>query len=123
MKRSIFSKALSAVLVVVMIATMMPIIALSAAAGAEQNTANARFTGANVALGSDITVNYYAIADEVPTAKFTMNGKETVVTGVATGNEKEYKLAFTGVAPQCMGDNIKAELIIGEDTVDHGILC
>ena len=118
MKRKTISKALSAFLVAVMVVTMIPVIALSATAQAEQQAVDVGFVGVGVALGSDITVNYYAIANEVPTAKFTMNGKETVVTGVATGNENEYKLAFKGVSPQCIGDNISAELYVGEELVD-----
>jgi hypothetical protein len=114
MKRRIFSRTLSALLVAVMVVAMIPFVALPASASTVDN----EFIGANVALGSDITVNYYATAEKTPTAKFTMNGKETTVTGVATGEPDEYVFAFTGVAPQCMGDNISAELIVDGTTVD-----
>lgn len=74
--------------------------------------------GASVALGESITVNYYATVSAAvsnPVMKFTMNGKDTVVYGVPTNdNMTEYKFAFTGIAPQCMGDNIAAELYTGE---------
>ena len=82
---------------------------------------NASFNGASITLGSDITVNYYATInadseDEV-VVKFTMNGKETLVNGILTENGK-YVFVFAGVAPQCMGDNIKAELIVNGMIVD-----
>ena len=77
-------------------------------------------SGANVALGESITVNYYATVPayaELPVMKFTMNGKNTFVHGVATGNANEYKFAFEGIAPQHMGDNISAQLYIaGKNT-------
>ena len=75
---------------------------------------------ASVLLGTDISVKYYATVgseDEGAQMKFTFNGKETVVNGVATGNGYEYAYTFTGIAPQCMGDNLKAELIVGENVV------
>jgi hypothetical protein len=80
---------------------------------------DSKITGANVALGESITVNYYATVPayaELPVMKFTMNDKVTYVPGVAT-SATEYKFAFEGIAPQHMGDNIKAELYIaGKNT-------
>ncbi len=104
---------MSMLLAAIMLVAMIPVIAFPTTAGTQPG-----FTSASVALGSDITVNYYAVADEVPVAKFTMNGKETTITGVATDNPNEYKFAFTGVAPQCMGDNIVAELYIDGELID-----
>lgn len=72
-------------------------------------------TGASVALGDSITVNYYAnvpATAENVSMKFTMNGKVTFVQGVAE-SATSYKFPFKGIAPQCMSDNIKAELYIG----------
>ena len=76
-------------------------------------------TSVNMVLGTDITINYYATLDDSHAGaqmRFTMNGTETVVDGVETEKEGVYAYAFQKVAPQCMGDTIKAELILG-DTV------
>lgn len=75
---------------------------------------------ASVNLGTDISVVYYATLDEDHAGaqmKFTFNDEETVVDGVATGVENEYAYTFTGIAPQCMGDNIKADLIFNDAVV------
>ena len=80
-------------------------------------TVDSKIIGANVALGESITVNYYATLPEHASGaymKFTMNDKVTYACGVATGNANEYKFAFEGIAPQHMGDNIKADLYIGD---------
>ena len=77
-----------------------------------------KITSAALALETDITVNYYATlsaAQSDARMRFTMNGKETVVDGIKEGNE--YVFPF-GVSPQCMGDNIKAELILDDEVLD-----
>lgn len=84
-------------------------------------TAQSKITSADMILGTDITVNYYAKLDSSHASaqmKFTMNGTETVVDGVETEDEGVYVYAFQKVAPQCMGDNIKAELILGDTVLD-----
>lgn len=87
-------------------------------ASIELNISGAKITSAALALGTDITVNYYATlstAQADAQMRFTMNDKETVVNGTKEGNE--YVFPF-GVSPQCMGDNIKAELILGDEVLD-----
>ncbi len=85
-------------------------------------------SGVNISLGEDITVHYYAYLNPAHSAAqmhFTMNGQTTVVsgtpTGVVNGTAAQYVFSYTGVAPQCIGDTISAELIIqatnGEDLV------
>lgn len=73
-------------------------------------------TGANVDLGSDITVNYYAVvaSTDIYNAcmRFTQNGRTYIAYPEKSGYTGEYKFAYKGVAPQTIGDNIKAELII-----------
>lgn len=73
-------------------------------------------TGANVDLGSDITVNYYAAvsAKDVFNScmRFTKNGETYIAYPEKADYTGEYKFAYKGVAPQTIGDNIKAELII-----------
>ena len=44
--------------------------------------------------------------------RFTYRGKTEYVTGVPTETEGEYVFSLTGIAPQCMGETIKAELIL-----------
>ena len=76
---------------------------------------------ANMTLGSDLTVNYYANLDPAHAGaqmRFTRNGNVVVVDGVETATPNLYKYAYTSIAPQCMGDNIKAELIFGETVLD-----
>ena len=76
-------------------------------------------TGMNVVLGTDITVKCYADLADAHTAaqmKFTMNDETETVAGTLNG-EGVYEFAFTGVAPQCMGDEITAELILGEEVL------
>ena len=76
-------------------------------------------TSMNVVLGTDITVKCYADLADAHTAaqmKFTMNDKTETVAGVLNQNGA-YEFAFTGVAPQCMGDEITAELILGEEVL------
>lgn len=72
-------------------------------------------TSANVELSTDITVNHLVELDSSHIGaqmKFTMSGIEQIVDGTAKGNGNEYEFPFRGVSPQCMGDNIKAELIL-----------
>lgn len=83
--------------------------------------ATSTITNADMVLESDISVNYYAQLDESHVGaqmRFTMNGKVTLVDGVATGVDGEYVYTFKGLAPQCMGDNIKAELVLGGVVLD-----
>ena len=78
-------------------------------------------TTANMRLGTDITVNYMAKLDASHVGaqmRFTMNGVEQIVDGTPTGNGNEYMFPFRGVSPQCMGDNIKAELILNGEVLD-----
>ena len=83
-----------------------------------EHIVKSEFLGAYISLGSDITVYYVARTTPDATVKFIMNGKETVVNGVATGNLDEYKFAFRGIAPQCIGDGIIAKLTVGDEVVE-----
>lgn len=83
--------------------------------------AESKITSADMLLGTDITVNYYAKLDASHIGaqmRFTMNGTETIVYGVETEEDGVYVYAYQKVAPQCMGDNIKAELILGDAVLD-----
>lgn len=71
---------------------------------------------ANVNLGQSLALKYYVelcehanVADY--TMKFTMNGVETTVSAEAEKYNGLYVFTLGGIAPQCMGDEIVAELI------------
>ncbi len=75
----------------------------------------ATIIGANVALGESININYYVDLDPAKAdakMRFTFNGKEYYADAVKTDEEGVYTFTFKNIAPQCMGDNIKAELIV-----------
>ena len=77
--------------------------------------------GANVALGESITLNYYATLGNEDTdakLKVTMNDKVTYLGPTKTNVPNQYKFAFKGIAPQTIGDTIKAELVIDGKVVD-----
>ena len=78
--------------------------------------------GANLSLGSDITVNYYATVGSADIAKtymrFTRGENEYIAYPKREGTGAQYKFAFKGIAPQTLGDNIKAELVIDGKVVD-----
>ncbi|MBR7116591.1 MAG: family 78 glycoside hydrolase catalytic domain [Clostridia bacterium] len=77
---------------------------------------------ASVTVGQNLAMNYivaipegYAI--DSLTMEFTMNGKTTVVRPTASGSDR-CTFVFTGIAPQCMGDNITARLYSGDELID-----
>lgn len=79
-----------------------------------------KITTASISLSSDITVKYFATLDPAHVGaqmKFTMNDSEVYVDGVATGTANQYMYAFRGVSPQCMGDNIAAELVLNGEVL------
>lgn len=85
--------------------------------GAPINT----IASAQVNLGTDISVSYFVDLDRKHVGaqmKFTFNEEEILVDGVATGNPSEYEYVFTGIAPQAMGDNLKAELVLNGTVID-----
>lgn len=78
------------------------------------------FKNFSTTLGTDIKANCYVDLGEVNPAnaqvRFTMNGKTVTVDGTSVG--EEYKYVFEGVAPQCMGDTLTAELFVEGCVVD-----
>ena len=102
--------------------TSTPKVRLDKALSANDFAVEPEITAAQVALGESITVNYFANlpVDKAATAtmKFTFNGEETIVNAATTATANEYVFAFEGIAPQCMGDNIAAELIVDGEVVD-----
>ncbi len=72
-------------------------------------------TSASLTLGDSLTMNYYAKADPAygtPAMRFTYRGKTETVRGIPTETEGEYVFSLKGIAPQCMGEAIKAELLL-----------
>ncbi len=80
-----------------------------------------KITGASISVGSDLAMRYYAtLAEGVDASKvsmrFTMNGNVTVDREPVFNGEK-YVFTFFGIAPQTMGDVIKAELLVDGEVV------
>ena len=74
-----------------------------------------QITGAMVSLGEDISINYYTMLsplDADAQMRFTFNGMTYLANAKKSEYKNQYKFTFDGIPPQCMGDNIKAELIV-----------
>lgn len=72
-------------------------------------------------LHEAIALNYYAKLDgmhEGAKMRIAMNGREYLVSGVLCENGEEYRYTFANITPQCMRDNIKAELVLGDEVLD-----
>ena len=78
-----------------------------------------KLTGASLSLGQSLALNYYATLNPAHTAaqmRFTYHGETITVDGILDETTGEYKFTLGRIPPQCMGDNVKAELIlISED--------
>ena len=80
------------------------------------------FSGASLSVGSDLSIRYHIVPEEGRTideyaVRFTMNGKETLVTSGIFENNK-FIFSFCGIAPQYMDESIRAELLINGEVVD-----
>ena len=81
------------------------------------------FTGASLNIGADLSLRYHAILSgdaENYAVRFTMNGKVVTVSGELDQQTGKYVFSFCGIAPQCMGDIVKAELIYNDEVI-HAI--
>lgn len=77
----------------------------------------ANIVSATLTLGKDLTLNYYVNINYVFTTaemRFTMNG--STFTAAPIMIQDYYRFDFIRIAPQCLGDNVKAELIIDGET-------
>ena len=82
--------------------------------------------GASVALGSDVSVNYYALVcpEDVENSymKFIRNNKEYIAYPKASSpvikDARDCVFTCEGVSPQAIGDNIRAELYVNGVMVD-----
>ena len=76
---------------------------------------------ATVSLGNDINVNYYiqlsgAYTDAM--MRFTVNGETTLVSPAATEYSGKYVFTYKGIAPHLLGEEITAELVLGDTVLD-----
>ncbi len=77
------------------------------------------FTGATLDIGSSLTLNYMASLWENTDAivRITHKNLTTDLQGVYDPETGLYKFKYTNVNPQCMADNIKAELIVDGEII------
>lgn len=72
-----------------------------------------RFTGAELSLNNLLDFRYNALLPSEfadPYVVFTFNGVDTTVTDYITSDDGRLQFIFSGINPQCMGDNISATL-------------
>lgn len=126
MKTKQANKLLVLIISVMMIATLfvgMSVTASAADTGAETTTLAAKISGKQVNLGGDISMKYYVTINDSSVTPdqlklvVTFLGTQTELTSYSTDTETgEYIFTFDSIPPQCMGDDIDAELYIGENT-------
>jgi len=73
-----------------------------------------KIQGASLDLGETLTLNYYASLWENTDAilRVTRNNQAVELNGAYDGETGMYLFKYTGINPQCMTDNIKAELVV-----------
>lgn len=79
-----------------------------------------RIYGVSLTLSADLTVRYICYLDEDhkdADMTFTWQNRTSAVAGDAE-NGGRYVYSFRGVCPQCMTDNLKAELTLGGTVLD-----
>ncbi len=101
-------KVLSFILAFVLMVSCMSMITFA------EGEINGTITGATLNIGSSLTLDYYASLSSKAdvSMRFTSSSaRKTTVKGVYDDASGMYKFSYTGINPQCMSDNIKAELI------------
>ena len=82
----------------------------------------AKVNSKQLVLGTDIRLRLYAFlsdAEEGAKMRVTMNGKSIELVGEPTSEEPyEFMFEYRGIAPQCLGDDITAELVLGGVVID-----
>ena len=123
MKTKFTRKFITLILSVVMIATLCVGFSVTAFAAETDYTApaagEAKIYGQNVNLGGDLSVKYWVeIGENVSASDLRLvvvyHGNKTELTNPTLNEKGYYVFNFEGIAPQCMGDNIAAELFIGD---------
>ncbi len=80
-------------------------------------TANS-ITGATLDIGSTLSVNFFAKLDQAhqdAVLKVTRNNKTEELTGVYDGETGYYMYTYTDINPQCMSENITAQLVLNDE--------
>ena len=80
---------------------------------------------ASISIGKDLSITYYvnifdeALLESLAQIKLhvTFNGATYVLSAGAADEDGQYPFKFRGIAPQQMGDNIKAELKLGDEVL------
>ncbi len=92
--------------------------------GASSKTAvyqapNAEIKGATLEIGASLTLNYVASLWDRTDAilRVTHNNKSIDLQGVYDEATGLYKFSYKGINPQCMADNVKAELIVDGEVI------
>ncbi len=78
-------------------------------------------TDANMVVGSDLTLNFYArLFGDISDVKLrvTKGTKSVLLDGVYVEAMNKYRFAYTGITPQCIGDTVTAELVRGDVVLD-----
>ena len=83
-----------------------------------------KISGASITVGASLTMNYYvsvtdpSVVAENLAMRFSMNDRVETVTKTKKSHDGEYIFAFHHIAPQQMGDRIKAELLYHGAVID-----
>ena len=117
MKTKQTTKLFGVILSVLMLVSLMCGMTVTASA-AEAGTA--QIAGQSVNLGGDLSIKYLVeVGDGVSASDLklvvTYHGMQTTLTESTLNDDGYYVFTFEGIAPQCMGDNVAAELFIGEN--------
>lgn len=108
---------------VLMIVTMLCVMSVSASAETTDTTPSAEIYGQSVNIGGDISIKYHVQINDALVTPESLSLKVTFLAETKTLTECQkigdyYVFTFTGIAPQCMGENLAAELYVGEALTD-----
>ena len=89
---------------------------------ADNPYSSVKISGAQVSLGESLAIKYYVTLCEHLNARdfamsFTMNDTTVDVSDCVLADDGRYVFTFSGIAPQCMGDNVAATVISNGEAV------
>ena len=80
-----------------------------------------KIDSATITVGESLSMNYYVILPDVyssATMRFTMGDKVVEnISGTYNDEKSAYQFTFVNIPPQCMADNIKAEVIYNGNVI------
>ncbi len=90
--------------------------------------ASAEIYGQSVNIGGDISIKYHVQINDKSITPEDLSLKVVYLAKIETLTECQkvgdyYVFTFTGIAPQCMGENLAAELYVGEEFADSVPTC